>query len=42
MVKPNPNTEELTNEMHGNIIKLPTLKDEHVHELVICDGPMRE
>ena len=30
------------NLMYGNIIRIPTLKDEYVHEVVTCDGPLRE
>ena len=43
MVTVNPNTERMSNNlMQGNVVRIPTLKDEYVHEVITCDGPLRD
>ena len=43
MVTANTVTELMSNNpMHGNVVRIPTLKDEYVHEVITCDGPLRD
>ena len=36
-------TEQMSSSMmHGNVVRIPTLKDEYVHEIITCDGPLRD
>ena len=43
MVTARVNTEQMSDSlMQGNIVRIPTLKDEYVHEVITCDGPLRD
>ena len=43
MVTANTITEQMSNNsMHRNVVRIPTLKEEYVHEVITCDGPLRD